>query len=81
MCLKHCGFGHSDLTTVPQLYCFNPNLPIGLVGKVQSGLSPQGKEGRVEKKLLAARLVGSGFEPETYRMLGKSPQLHARVVV
>ena len=49
----------------------------GVVGKVQKGR----QEGRVENKAHTTRLQGPGLEPGTYRLLGKSPQLHATVIV
>ena len=46
----------------------NPNLPTGMVGKVQNKQGGR-KEGRV------------GLEPGTYCMLGKSPQLYTMEAV
>ena len=59
--------------------CFNPNLPTGVMGRVQN--KPPPLEGRVEKKLCAACPQGPGLEPGTYCVLGESPQLHAKEVV
>ena len=45
----------------------------------QDKLSLQGgRKGVRRKKLHAAALTGPGLEPGTYRLLGESPQLHAR---
>ena len=58
--------------------CFNPNLLVGLVGKVlKKTISRRRKEGRVEKKARAARPPGPGLKPGTCRVLDEGPQLHA----
>ena len=57
---------------------FNPNIFVGLVGKVQKKLSRRRKEGKVEKK---KRPPDLGLEPGTCRVLGEGPQLHARGAV
>ena len=54
----------------------NPNLPKGVVGKMQNKKNlPEGEQGRVEKKLCLAH--PPGLEPGTYLSLDESPQLHA----
>ena len=61
----------------------NPNTFTGLVGKGRKKTknSWRRKEGRVEKKVRAARPRGPGLEPGTYRVLGEGLQLHATGVV
>ena len=58
---------------------YNPNTFVGLVGKVRIKLSPEGRgKGGWRKKVRAARPLGPGLEPETCRVLGEGPGLHAR---
>ena len=60
----------------------NPNTFAGLWGRCKKKtISRRRMEGRVEKKVHAARTLGPGLEPGTCRMLGKDPQLHARGAV
>ena len=72
-------FFHISLKNTIFAVSYNPNVPAGLVGKVQKKLSLEGgrKEGRVEKKARAVCPLGPGLEPGTCRVLGEDPQLHA----
>ena len=58
-----------------------PNTFVALVGKVRKKKTSRRKKGGWGKKASAARPQGPGLEPETCRVLGKGPQLHAMGVV
>ena len=60
----------------------NPNTFVGLVGKVQKKLSPEGgRKGGWIKKARVLCPPGPGLEPGTCRVLGEGPGLHARGAV